>query len=908
MDKFSYLSNGDVAAFDELYSQYKKDPESVEAGWRAFFEGFDFQNSNYESGGYSENMHKEFKVINLIDGYRSRGHLFTRTNPVRERRKYAPTLAIENFGLSDADLEDTFQAGEEIGIGPAKLKDIIAHLEATYCESIGIEYAYMRDPDRLEWMRGKIELKNRPTITPEDKKHILKKLNEATVFEQFLQKKFVGQKRFSIEGAESLIPALDRLIEHAATMGVEEFVMGMAHRGRLNVLANIFNKTYRDIFSEFEGKVYEDSLFDGDVKYHLGFSCEAETDSGKKVKMTLSPNPSHLEAVNPVVEGITRAKIDHSLQDEGKIVPILVHGDAAIAGQGIVYEVTQMAQLDGYRTGGTIHIVINNQVGFTTNYLDARSSTYCTDVGKTTLCPVFHVNGDDIEAVVQTTQIALEYRQKFNRDVFIDLLCYRKYGHNEGDEPKFTQPKLYKTISKHPNPRQIYVKQLIEEGILDAAQASKMEKEFDDLLQDRLAEAKQLKKAHITDFLEEEWKDMRKSTDKDFLNSPKTGYTKKKLLELGKKMASLPEGKKYFRKIVKLMDDRKRMLDENSLDWGMGEMLAYASLLDEGFPVRISGQDVERGTFSHRHAVVKTEDTEEDIITLNLLNDKQAKFQIYNSLLSEYGVLGFDYGYAFATPNGLTIWEAQFGDFNNGAQIILDQFLSCAEDKWRTMNGLVMLLPHGYEGMGSEHSSGRMERYLQLCAENNMCVANATTPANYFHLLRRQLHWAFRKPLIVFTPKKLLRYPKCVSTIEEMATGTFQEVLDDPNVKSAGDIDTLVMCSGKVYYDALEVFDEKGKPDNIALVRLEQIYPFPQNHIDALLKKYKGVKHVVWLQEEPENMGAWSFVMRKFKGQPLELIARDESASPASGSPKVHEIRHRSLFDRLMKYAAVTTK
>ena len=507
MDKYSYLSNAEGSAIEELYAQYSQDPNSVDKSWAAFFEGFNFAKENYDSDGeIPENVQKEFKVIQLIAGYRDRGHLFTDTNPVRERRKYQPTLALENFGLEQSDLNTVFQAGEEVKLGPATLKDIVAHLEETYCRSIGIEYQYIRHPKRVEWIKNKIELKNRLKFTLEDKKHILHKLNQASVFEEFLHKKFVGQKRFSVEGAESLIPALDFLMEKGSILGVEEFVMGMAHRGRLNVLANIFNKTYDAIFSEFEGKEYDDTLFDGDVKYHLGYTASVTTDAGKDIKMTLAPNPSHLEAVNPVVEGITRAKIDHDLGgDESKIVPILIHGDAAVAGQGIVYEVIQMAQLDGYRVGGTIHIVINNQVGFTTNYLDARSSTYCTDIAKTTLCPVFHVNGDDVEAVVLAMEVALEYRQTFKRDVFIDLLCYRKYGHNEGDEPKFTQPKLYKAISKHPNPRVIYLDKLVKEGVVTAEEGNVLKKNFDDMLQDRLDDAKQIKKAKITDFLEEEW-------------------------------------------------------------------------------------------------------------------------------------------------------------------------------------------------------------------------------------------------------------------------------------------------------------------------------------------------------------------------------------------------------------------
>ena len=903
MDKHSYLSNANGAVIEDLYNQYLINVNNVEEGWRKFFDGFEFARKNYEESGNEIplNVQKEFKVLKMVDEYRSRGHLFTKTNPVRERRKYSPTLKYTNFGFEESDLTKVFQAGEQIGIGPATLQEIIDHLEETYCESIGIEYQYIRHPNRVKWIRDRIEIKNRPVLSTAEKKQIMHKLNQATVFEQFLQKKFVGQKRFSIEGAESLIPALDALIEKGAELGIKEFVMGMAHRGRLNVLANIFNKTYKEIFSEFEGKVYdEDSLFDGDVKYHLGFTSENKTESGIDFRLTLSPNPSHLEAVDPVVQGITRSKIDNELGgDSSKIVPILIHGDAAIAGQGVVYEVIQMAQLDGYRTGGTLHIVINNQIGFTTNYLDARSSTYCTDVAKTTLCPVFHVNGDDIEAVVQTIQIALRYRQEFGRDVFIDLLCYRKYGHNEGDEPKFTQPKLYKAIAKHPNPREIYLKKLIDENVISSNEGKSMEDDFDAMLQDRLVEAKQIEKAKVTDFLEEKWKDFRKANLTDFHQSPITGIDKELILDLAQKLNQLPTGKKYFRKIVKLFKDRLDMVESDRLDWAMGELLAYASLLIEGFPIRISGQDVERGTFSHRHAVVKTEDDEERIVPLNEMQDNQAKLSIYNSLLSEYAVLGFDYGYAFNTPNGLTIWEAQFGDFNNGAQIIIDQFISSAEDKWGTQNGLVMLLPHGYEGMGSEHSSGRLERFLQLCAEENLQIANCTVPGNYFHLLRRQIKREFRKPLVVFTPKKLLRYPRASSSISEFTSGGFREVIDDSNTI---DTDVVVFCSGKFYYDLLESKEELSLM-NMAIVRLEQLYPFPKNQVEELILKYGKDTTYIWAQEEPENMGAWSFILRFWSFGPIQCCARHSSASPASGSPKVHEIRHKEIIDKVMNYA-----
>ncbi len=904
LDQFSFLNSIDIDYVDELHQRYLVDKRLVEPSWRTFFDGYEFAKFSYENiDEIPSNVLKEFRVINLINDYRSRGHLFTKTNPVRERRKYHPTLDIKNYGFEEVDLLTVFQASEQVGLEPCTLNEIIIHLEQTYCQSIGIEYQYIRHPERVEWIRKNIELKNRPQFSVEQKKHILHKLNQATVFEQFLQKKFVGQKRFSIEGAESLIPALDVLIENGSNLGLREFVVGMAHRGRLNVLANIFNKTYDKIFSEFEGKEYDDEvLFDGDVKYHLGITSEVKTDNGNDVKITLSPNPSHLEAVDPVVEGITRSKLDHELNgDEKKILPILIHGDAAVAGQGIVYEVIQMAQLDGYRTGGTLHIIINNQVGFTTNYLDARSSTYCTDVAKTTLCPVFHVNGDDIEAVVQTLDIALRYRQQYSRDVFVDLLCYRKYGHNEGDEPKFTQPKLYKLIATHPNPREIYLKRLIDEQVVSEEEGIRMEKEFDDMLQERLNDAKQIEKAKITNFLEDVWSGYRKSNAEDFQTSPDTSVNKKRLIKLAKKLNHLPDGKKYFRKIVKLFDDRLKMIESDKLDWAMGELLAYATLLDEGYSVRISGQDVERGTFSHRHAVVKTEDDEEEVIPLNLLNEKQAEFQIYNSLLSEYAVLGFDYGYAFNTPKGLTIWEAQFGDFFNGAQIIIDQFLSAAEDKWGTPNGLVMLLPHGYEGMGSEHSSARIERFLQLCAEDNFQVANCTNPANYFHLLRRQMIRSFRKPLIVFTPKKLLRYPRAVSSISEMSNGNFKEVIDDSNAIPSK-INKVVLCSGKFYYDLIEEY-EKNTLDDIAFVRLEQLYPFPENQLKSIVKKYGENSHFIWAQEEPENMGPWSYILRKWKLSNIICFSRNESGSPASGSPKVHEIRHQEIINKVMSYS-----
>ena len=899
MDKFSFLGALHTGMIEQMYDKFVQDPQSIEKEWSSFFQGFDFAKEVYSEEDIPQVFQKEFKVINLIDAYRKSGHLFTKTNPVRERRKYTPTLDFKNFGLEEADLEVEFQAGEQVGIGPSTLKVIIAHLEKVYCQSIGVEYMYIRDSKEIEWIKNRLHKNsNTPKFEADQKKHILHKLNQAVAFENFLHKKFVGQKRFSLEGAESLIPALDALVEHSSELGVEEFVMGMSHRGRLNVLANIFNKTYKEIFSEFEGKLYEDNNISGDVKYHLGFTSMQKCSNGNNIKLNLTPNPSHLEAVDPVVEGITRAKLDGKYGgDVKKILPILLHGDAALAGQGVVYEVIQMAQLDGYQTGGTIHIAVNNQVGFTTNYLDARSSTYCTDVAKVTLSPVLHVNGDDVEAVVHALKLAVEYRQKYHKDIFIDLLCYRKYGHNEGDEPRFTQPKLYEAISKHKNPREIYKEKLMNEGVVEAGIATELEKDFQDLLQDRFAKAKEIKKAKITRFLKEEWSEIKRTFTADFKGSNATNIGKKKLKELAKYLYDVPQADKLFKKTRKLLSDRKKMVEESdSLDWAMGELLAYGSLLDEGHDIRLSGQDVERGTFSHRHAILKVEQSEEEVCPLNNISTS-ANFEAYNSLLSEYGVLGFDYGYSISTPNTLTIWEAQFGDFSNGAQIIFDQFISCSEDKWKVMSGLVMLLPHGYEGQGAEHSSARLERYLQMCAKYNMQIVNCTTPANFYHVLRRQLKREYRKPLIVFTPKSLLRHPKCVSSISDLADGKFEGIIDDTIATKS--VDKLVLCSGKIYYELLER-REQEKSENIALVRVEQLFPLDKERIMEVIEKYKA-KEIVWVQEEPQNMGAWTFIMSELRTVNIDVIAREASAATATGSSKTSTAEQNELINKVFK-------
>ena len=773
MDKFSFLNAAHTGFIADLYDQYLQNPDAVEPSWRSFFQGYDLANENFSlteevetSVEIPQSVKKEFLVVDLINGYRTRGHLFTKTNPVRDRRKYSPSLDIENFGLSQNDLDSTFNAGEILGIGPKKLSEIIAHLELIYCDSIGVEYMYMRNPEKLTWWKDRlIKNDNHPNYSADSKKYILSKLNQAVTFESFLQTKYVGQKRFSLEGGEALIPGISVALRNAAEVyGVEECVLGMAHRGRLNTLVNIFKKPVRDLFSEFEGKDFEDTNIDGDVKYHLGLTLSKTFRNGKQIKMNLVPNPSHLETVAAVAEGITRAKIDRKYNgDESKILPIIVHGDAAIAGQGIAYEITQMAKLNGYKTGGTIHIVVNNQIGFTTNYLDARSSTYCTDVAKVTLSPVLHVNADDTEAVCHAMEMALDFRMKFKSDVFIDLLGYRKYGHNEGDEPRFTQPKLYKAISKHKNVKDIYAAQLLAENNINSEYLETITNNFKQLLETEFNESKKVKTSKVREFMESTWKGFKRQRLASMLETENTTYSVDKLKNIAKVVSTVPENVQFVRKAERILQGRAKMVFEtNTLDWGMAENLAYGSLLEEGFNVRISGQDVERGTFSHRHAVLRDEVSEERINLLNTNPNNIGNMTIYNSLLSEYGVLGFDYGYAMANPNTLTIWEAQFGDFSNGAQIMFDQYISAAEDKWKMQNGIVVLLPHGYEGQGSEHSSARIERYLQLCAEDNMTVANCTTPSNFYHLLRRQMKRNYRKPLIVFTPKSLLRHPKVV--------------------------------------------------------------------------------------------------------------------------------------------------
>ncbi len=906
MDKFSFLNAAHVGFISELYEQYQKNPDAVEPSWRSFFQGYDLANENFsltdeeEEVEIPEEVRKEFLVIDLINGYRTRGHLFTKTNPVRERRKYTPTLDLENFGLTQNDLSTVFNAGQILGIGPKTLDVIIQHLQAIYCDSIGVEYMYLRNPEEIKWWHNRLNQNdNHPSYNLDEKKYILSKLNQASTFESFLQTKYVGQKRFSVEGGETLIPGISVALRDAAEkFGVQECVLGMAHRGRLNTLVNIFKKPVRDLFSEFEGKDFEDETIDGDVKYHLGLTLSKSYRGGQEMKMNLVPNPSHLETVDAVAEGIVRAKVDLDYDgDDAKILPILVHGDAAIAGQGIVYEVVQMAQLNGYKTGGTIHVVVNNQVGFTTNYLDARSSTYCTDVAKVTLSPVLHVNADDAEAVCHAMQIAVEYRARFKKDVFIDLLGYRKYGHNEGDEPSFTQPKLYKIIKKHKNAKEIYVEKLVEEGSITKDYVKQITEEFKDHLEAEFTESKKKTTSKIQDFMPDVWNGFVRKQLEDMLQPVDTSYSVEALKGIAKVISSTPEGHKFVRKAERILQGRSKMVfEDNKLDWGTAENLAYGTLLEEGFNVRISGEDVERGTFSHRHAIMRDENTLERVNLLNTNPNNKGELTIFNSHLSEYGVLGFDYGYAMAAPNTLTIWEAQFGDFANGAQIVFDQYISSAEDKWKLQNGLVMLLPHGYEGQGPEHSSARIERFLQSSSTDNWTIANCSTPANIYHILRRQMKREFRKPLVVFTPKSLLRLPAAVSTIEELAEGGFQEVIDD--TIDTANVKKMVFCTGKFYYDLLAERNKLERND-VALVRIEQLFPLHNDKIKAVMDRYPNVERYVWAQEEPKNMGSWSYMLERFELARLECASEEYRAAPAAGSSTRFKERHQAIIDKV---------
>lgn len=912
MKDYSYVFNAHPTFIDKMYEKYASDADSVEEGWKVFFQGFEFANiSDLEeapsaNGGAGivkvlSQIQKEFSVLSIIQGFRRRGHLLSTTNPIRTRKDRKPFLDIKDYNLSDADLNTKFLAGHELDMGEATLKEIIAKCNAIYSGNIGYEYAHIENREKRTWLQEKIENRNLDEGYGHDvkkKKRILEKLNGAVMFEKFLHTKYVGQKRFSLEGGESTIAAIDAIINKGAEDKVEEVIIGMAHRGRLNVLANIMGKTYEHIFNEFEGAAIPDQSFgDGDVKYHMGYSSQVETTHNKKVHLKLAPNPSHLEAVNPVVEGFSRAKADILYKsDYDRILPILIHGDAAIAGQGVVFETVQMSQLEGYYTGGTMHFVINNQIGFTTDFDDARSSTYSTAAAGIVQAPVFHVNGDDPDAVVFACELATEYRQKFNNDVFIDMVCYRKHGHNEGDDPKFTQPEMYDFIKTHSNPREIYVKKLLSSGVLEQQLAEDLEKDFWNLLQERLDLTKEKSLPYTYQEPELAWQKLKRSSNPKDLVSPDTGIAKTKINKILKHISTIPEGMTPLSKVNRLLKNNNKLLKIDSLDWAMAELMAYSSILLEKKNVRMSGQDVKRGTFSHRHAIFNDTETFKEHNRLDGLADDQGKFMIYNSLLSEFAVLGFEYGYSLANPDSLVIWEAQFGDFYNGAQSMVDQFISAADSKWQRMSGLVMLLPHGYEGQGPEHSSARLERFLQMTAEWNFTVVNMTTPANLFHVMRRQLEMNCRKPLVVMSPKSMLRHPKAISHKSEFETGTkFQEVIDDPTVK-AKDVKRLLFCTGKLYYDLLAAQEEKKEKD-VAIVRIEQLYPFPEDQVNKILKKYSKAEKF-WVQEESANMGAWDYLMRYWRREDIELISRKATASPATGFKKVHDQQQAEIISQ----------
>ena len=901
MDRFSFLNAAHTSFFADLYDQYLTSPDSVEPSWRSFFQGFDFANefnggpveqlSNaYQGSGESaviaDSVKKEFAVLKLIDAYRTHGHLLTKTNPLIEKTGEAPDFSIEKFGLTQADLNVTFDAAQSIHLQKSTLQQIIDHLQNTYCTTLGIEYMYIPSEEKVQWISKYVESKI-SDLTTDQQKHILEKLVQAAAFENFFHTKYVGQKRFSLEGLEATIPALDAMIEAAGSAGVEDVVIGMAHRGRLNILANIMQKPAQNIFTEFDGKDYADvaDTFDGDVKYHLGYTSNRETKSGNKVTLNLAPNPSHLETVGAVIEGVVRAKQDKLYADDfSKVLPIALHGDAAVAGQGIVYEIVQMSKLCAYQTAGTIHVVLNNQVGFTTSYKDARSGVYSTDIAKVVAAPVVHVNADDTEAAVKAMLFALAYRMEFKEDVFVDLVGYRKYGHNEGDEPRFTQPILYKLISKHQNARNIYSARLIENKIIDDAFVGSLEDKYKEILEENLTAAKATEKAVIIPFMEKEWEGYHIANVDRMLQTYDTKVSREMLDDVAPVLTALPTDIKFISKISKLIKDRYTMYYEtNRLDWAMGELLAYGTLISEGYDVRFTGQDVQRGTFSHRHAVIKNEETEEEYVPLNNIKSQNGQMRIYNSHLSEYAVLGFEYGYAMANPKALTIWEAQFGDFSNGAQIMIDQYIAAGEDKWGSQNGIVMLLPHGYEHQGAEHSSARLERYLQLCANHNMYVANCTTPANHFHMLRRQMVTDFRKPLVIMSPKSLLRHPEATSTIEELTSGSFQTIVDDPKVQDKSAVKTLVFVSGKFYYDLQAEKENLGRTD-VAFVRVEQLFPLDNDKLKEVIASYPNVEDYVWAQEEPKNMGAYGYMLMNFDLVKFRLASPAAAAAPAAGS------------------------
>lgn len=926
------MNSSNANYIDELFVRFNQSPESVDPSWRYFFEGLEIgadpkaltvpTTSNQISTPtipVSAGYETESKVAELIISYRVLGKFLANIDPLSSPPHSHPLLELSRFGLTSNDLTRTFVAGRLLGMNQAKLADIIAHLRTIYCQTVGYEYTHIQNPDEYLWIQEKIEKKSQTIgIDNTTKKLILKRIAESETFERFLHTRYVAQKRFSIEGAESMIPALDCIIETGADLGVQEFVFGMAHRGRLNVLTHIFEKKPEFIFTEFEG-TYEIDLNsgEGDVKYHMGFSTDKQTRSKKKVHLSLASNPSHLEFINPVVEGISRAKQAFLKDmDRKKVMPILIHGDAAFAGQGVCYETLNLSQLSGYTTGGTIHIVINNQVGFTTSPEESRSTIYATDLAKMLEVPIFHVNGDDPEALWFISQVCVEYRQKFKKDIFIDLMCYRKHGHNEGDEPSFTQPLLYKKIKTHPSTFDIYRKKLVQENVVSLDEAETLTEELNSGYIQAQSKAKEEAPSPYVSTFKNRWKSLRRPSDEDMFETVVTGVDEKTLKELAAKLHQIPKDFHLHPKLVRFVESRLKAIEHGKgIDWGNAETLAYASLLNEGHPIRLSGQDVGRGTFTHRHSVLHDFETDQTYIPLNHIRNDQPLFEVYNSHLSEMAVLGFEYGYSLSDPESLVIWEAQFGDFANSAQVIIDQFLSSGESKWQRFSGLVLLLPHGFEGQGPEHSSARLERFLQLCGKNNMFVCNLSTPSQIFHALRRQMKRDFRKPLVVMSPKSLLRHPMAVSTLSELSKGHFEEVIDDPffsqnQEQEPSSVRKVILCSGKLYYD---LFAERmqRKIYGVAIVRIEQLYPWPTLKLAQILNQYQNASTFVWAQEEPRNMGAWSYVFNVWSGgfssfqenvgnRSIQYVGRDFGAAPAVGPHKIHEIEQEDLIKKAL--------
>ena len=949
-EKTSFLGNNSSEFIEELYAQYITNPQGLTEEWKEFFKGLQDNKEliintvngpswspkkkkkftringekindqfvdNVDISGIKENAKNSIRVSTLTRAYRIRGHMIANLDPLSLlKREEHSELKPETYGLSKKDENKKIFLDGTLGMETSNLKEIIKSLKEIYCGNIGYEFMHMADPKERSWIRERIEGKEKGIkFTENGKRAILNKLIEAEGFEKFLHIKFVGTKRFGLDGAESLIPALEQIIKRGGHLGVKEVKIGMPHRGRLNVLANMMQKPFRVIFKEFFGeKIDSKKDFEGDVKYHLGASANREFD-GNLVHISLTDNPSHLEAVNPIVLGQVRAKqYFHKDKERKKVIPVLIHGDAAFAGQGVVAECFAMSGLPGHNTGGTIHIIVNNQIGFTTAPRFARSSPYPSDLAKMVEAPILHVNGDDPEAVVHCAKIATEFRQKFNRDVVIDMVCYRRFGHNEGDEPSFTQPLMYKKIRTHPSTLQIYGKKLNAQGLISQQEIESQQRKFKDFLSKEFTNARSYKEKMT--WFDGVWSRFKPEIGKDKRGI--TGVEKKELINIGKKITEIPKNFSLHKTLMKIFENKRKMFtDGKQIDWATAESLAFGTLLNEGFSVRLSGQDSGRGTFSQRHAVLRNQDNHDRYVPLQHLAKNQKKFEVIDSLLSELGVLGFEFGYSLSEPETLVLWEAQFGDFANGAQVVIDQFISSAESKWSRASGLVMLLPHGYEGQGPEHSSARLERFLQLCAQENLQVVNCTTPANYFHLLRRQMRRDFRKPLIIMTPKSLLRHKKCVSNLEDFTKKTrFHRILIDHSylpeskfikLKKDNKIKKVIMCSGKIYFDLLEA-REKSKDDSVVFIRIEQLYPFPAKHLAKELSRYKNAKFY-WCQEEPMNMGAWNtskyYIDRtleiiQVKGEKVKYIGRNAAASPATGNLNKHLAEQKEILEKVV--------